>query len=213
MLLDKPDHLLWQSNLLGGCGGLSGDIVHLKLQGFQNGVLHLPKETSCVTVWPSISCKENIIQECVIGWDPPSWGAALWEGSPGGQRVQSEWAVCCCCCCCCKESQQDAELQQQGHCHQTWRSHCPSLIIACQAAPGILCVQLWSPQCKKVWTGWGGSREGPTKVIKGLDRLMHEERLREKWICSALGKEGSEKTLSPCPSIYKVATKKVEIPF
>lgn len=38
-----------------------------------------------------------------------------------------------------------------------------------------------------------------------------EERL--SWVCSALRKEGSGETLSPCSSIYRVPTEKIETPF
>lgn len=124
---------------------------------------------------------------------------------PGGQTAQSERAVCCCSCT--KESQQDALLHQEGHHQQRWRSHCPSLISTCQAAPGILRSVL-VPMMQKGVHRLGRVQRKATKMIKGLDRLTHEGRLREKQMSSALGKRLKE-TSSPCSSI----SGKMDIPI
>lgn len=58
-------------------------------------------------------------------------------GGPGGQ-AQYMRTVCSC-----WQSQQDAGLHQQGHQHQA--GHHPTLLEACQAAPGILYLALVPP--------------------------------------------------------------------
>jgi len=41
------------------------------------------------------------------------------------------------------------------------------------------CVQMWSPQYRRDMTCWSVSREGPQKMIQGMEQLPCENRLRE----------------------------------
>lgn len=63
---------------------------------------------------------------------------------------------------------------------------------------------------KNLCTCWKESGEGPQDGSEDLESWRKDW---EKWICSVLRKEGSDKTLSPCSCIKRVTTKKMETPF
>ncbi|GAB0207441.1 mitochondrial enolase superfamily member 1 [Grus japonensis] len=53
------------------------------------------------------------------------------------------------------------------------------------------CIQLWGPQYRRDMELLERVQRRATKLIRGLEHLSYEDRLRESWDCSAWRKEGS----------------------
>ncbi|GAB0203977.1 mitochondrial enolase superfamily member 1 [Grus japonensis] len=56
------------------------------------------------------------------------------------------------------------------------------------------CIQLWGPQYRRDMELLERVQRRATKLIRGLEHLSYEDRLRESWDCSAWRKEGSGET-------------------
>ncbi|GAB0208492.1 mitochondrial enolase superfamily member 1 [Grus japonensis] len=56
------------------------------------------------------------------------------------------------------------------------------------------CIQLWGPQYRRDMELLEKVQRRATKLIRGLEHLSYEDRLRESWDCSAWRKEGSGET-------------------
>ncbi|KAK4832779.1 LOW QUALITY PROTEIN: hypothetical protein QYF61_025626 [Mycteria americana] len=100
---------------------------------------------------------------CVAVWDLCGWGAALLKGT---------WRSC-------------VLLQQQrqiGSCIHKGITSRDRVVIttlySALASSGVLCPSS-SHKSRKMQTDWRGSQRGATKMIKGLENLPYEERLKD----------------------------------
>jgi len=112
--------------------------------------------------------------------------ATLPRRSPDGQKAGREPAVC----------SRSLEGQRYPGLHQQRGGSSREVIVPLSSAfvrpPLDYCVQVWAPSVGKMWSCWWVQRGG-TKMIKGLEHLLYEERLGN-WACLAWRREGSAET-------------------
>jgi len=100
------------------------------------------------------------------------WGEGL--GGVGWWEAQHDPAMCAHS----QESQPDRGLHQEKHGQQIKGGHSP--LYSALGRPHLeSCNQLWSPQHRKDMDLLDGIQRGATKMIRVMEHLCYEERLRE----------------------------------
>jgi len=83
-------------------------------------------------------------------------------------------------CTCSPESQSYPGLHEKKHDQQAESGDSPPLVCSHETPPGVLTASSsGAPNTRKTWTLQTGSRGGSQKQSRGLEHLLHEERLRE----------------------------------
>jgi len=82
-------------------------------------------------------------------------------------------------CACSPEIQLYPGLRQEKHGQQVEGGDSAPLLRSRENPPGVLCVQLWSPHHRKDMDVMEWVQRRATKMIRGLEYLFCEDRLRE----------------------------------